>query len=74
MCVNQNVHYFCKKVQEMNDDDLVELDQTFVTLMFDGTECELKPDGKKIRLTYENKAEYLCLLKQFTFSEFMSAE
>ena len=57
----------------MSPEDLLELDQTFVTILFNGTVIELKPNGKNIKLTEENKAEYLCLLKQVTLSEFIPA-
>lgn len=56
----------------MKDSELEDcFDQNFVTLMSDGTEFELKPGGRYIKVTPENKEEYIALVKERTMAMVM---
>jgi len=57
----------------MPEEELEYLDESFVTFLLDGSEIELKPNGKNITLTAENKYEYLSLIKEKNFSQFIPA-
>lgn len=46
------------------------VDQRFVTILSDGTEIDLCPNGSKKQVTLENLAEYLQLLVKERLSEF----
>lgn len=72
-CINHNIHFCTEKIEKMQPDHLEYIDETFVTFLLDGSEVELKPNGKNIKLTKENRAEYISLLKQVNFAQFLPA-
>lgn len=71
--ININIHVCVEKIEKMPEEELEYLDESFVTFLLDGSEIELKPNGKNITLTAENKYEYLSLIKEKNFSQFMPA-
>lgn len=59
-----------KQSAKLTDADFEQqIDQTFVTRLTDGTEVELKKDGKKIPVTKENLQEYIQLIVETRFNE-----
>ena len=72
-CINVNIHVCVEKIEKMPEEELEYLDENFVTFLFDGSEIELKPNGKSITLDGENKYEYLSLIKEKNFAQFMPA-
>lgn len=49
--VHHNIYVCLEKIESMETDQLEYLDEVFVAFLFDGTEVELKPNGKNIVLT-----------------------
>ena len=48
--VNHNIYVCLEKIESMPDEHLEYLEETFVAFLFDGTEIELKPNGRLISL------------------------
>jgi hypothetical protein len=71
--INVNIHVCVEKIEQMPESDLEYLDENFITFLLDGSEIELKPNGRNITLTAENKYEYLSLIKEKNFTQFLPA-
>lgn len=61
--VNLNQWVCINKISTMETQDLEYLEQTFTTFLNDGREYELVPNGKQIKLTVENRGDYVALSK-----------
>lgn len=70
-CINHTLYTCLEQIRTMKDSELEYLDQNFVTYMNDGTELELKPGGRHIKLCPENKEEYISLVKEKTMAMVM---
>jgi hypothetical protein len=62
--INVNQVVCLEKIQNMSEDDLEYLEETFLTFLGDGLEYELEVGGKSKRLTIQNKHEYIEKCKQ----------
>lgn len=64
--MNHTLYTCLEQIGSMKNEELEYLDQNFVTYMNDGTELELKPGGRDIKLSPDNKEEYISLVKEKT--------
>ena len=49
--VNHSIYVCLEKIENMEEENLAYIDESFVTFLFDGSEVELKPNGRDIKLT-----------------------
>lgn len=50
-------------IEDMEASDLEYLDQKFTVYITDSSEQEIKNNGKKIKLSYKNREEYISLAR-----------
>lgn len=69
--VNLNQWVCVNKIATMDPTDLEYLEESFCTFLNDGREYELVPNGKQIKLTVENRSQYVALSKSLQISSLM---
>ena len=50
--VDHSIFNYLEGILKMGDKELKSLDQSFIGFLFDGSEVELKPKGRRITLRY----------------------
>lgn len=66
--ININQYVCIEKIQTMSEEDLEYLEETFVTFLCDGQECELEKGGRNKKLTALNRKEFIEKTKQIHLS------
>lgn len=61
--VNLNLVECIENIERMSDEELEQLEESFVTYLLDSSEAELVLGGADVRLTRANRAEYLARVK-----------
>jgi HECT-domain (ubiquitin-transferase) len=69
--VNLNQWVCINKISTMEPQELEYLEESFCTFLNDGREYELLPNGKNIKLTVENRSQYVSLSKALHISALM---
>ena len=66
-----STHKCLEDIEKLDPENLEYLDQNFTIYLADSSEYTLKPNGRTIKLTQNNKEEYIYLAKKAYLASFL---